>query len=294
MPTNAESILPPTISTVLAVVGACLTVIGGEFYWPIIFKAGHAALIAAVVLYLIYLLYLLLKPLGAHDEPDTRLLTYLRAFFSDWLTRMSGPLSVPFAAAAVFSPNRLQKVIWASLAVVAAIYGSYRVWRKERLTAYEEIGRLRQLSESREKADLVIHAEDGSRFYVHAPGAKAAPLGLYLPLRLSVENKGRRNSIIRRFDVTVEETSLTYCDVQPSPRQSIPGRSALYAGLPQDWIMGKAGIVIQAHSIASGILPFYVTEAPPEGVRELHCKLTLTDTEGVTASQVFVVPSGES
>src|SRR5437660_5217831 len=32
--------------------------------------------------------------------PDIRFRTYLKAFFSDMLTRMSGPLSVPFAVAA--------------------------------------------------------------------------------------------------------------------------------------------------------------------------------------------------
>jgi hypothetical protein len=64
--------------------------------------------------------------------PDTRFRTYLKAFFTDLLTGMSGPLSVPFVIAALWVSSRTQKTLYASLAVVCAMFASYRVWRKDR------------------------------------------------------------------------------------------------------------------------------------------------------------------
>lgn len=78
---------------------------------------------------------------------DIRLRTYLSAFFSDWLTGMSGPLSVPFAAAAIWSSSQIQKVLWTCLAVAAAVVGTYRVWRKERSTWAAEIEKLNMASD---------------------------------------------------------------------------------------------------------------------------------------------------
>jgi len=69
------------------------------------------------------------------SEPDLRFRTYLRAFFADMLTGMSGPLSVPFAALALWASGRTQKILWGCLAVLCAIFASYRVWRNERRDA---------------------------------------------------------------------------------------------------------------------------------------------------------------
>jgi hypothetical protein len=52
---------------------------------------------------------------------------------------MSGPLSVPFAAAALWSSGHVQRVLWGSLAVVAAVFDSYRVWRQERRDASTQL-----------------------------------------------------------------------------------------------------------------------------------------------------------
>lgn len=69
---------------------------------------------------------------GKNVMPDTRFRTYLKAFFTDLLTGMSGPLSVPFAALALWVSNRGQKILFACLAVLCALFASYRVWNKER------------------------------------------------------------------------------------------------------------------------------------------------------------------
>jgi hypothetical protein len=62
---------------------------------------------------------------------DTRFIAFLHAFGENWLTRMSGPLTVPFAIAALVAPG-LYKVLFATLAIVCGVLSSYEVWRNER------------------------------------------------------------------------------------------------------------------------------------------------------------------
>jgi hypothetical protein len=50
---------------------------------------------------------------------------------SDWLARMSGPLTVPFTIAAFLLPSTSARILLAILAVVAALVTCYRVWVKE-------------------------------------------------------------------------------------------------------------------------------------------------------------------
>jgi hypothetical protein len=77
--------------------------------------------------------------------PDARLTTYLKAFWDDWLSRMCGPLSVPFGAIAVWWAHAPSvKVLWAVLAVLAFFLASYRVWRSERNIEAKEVEKLGQ------------------------------------------------------------------------------------------------------------------------------------------------------
>jgi hypothetical protein len=72
------------------------------------------------------------KPaVNAPDPPDLRFRAFLRAFGESWLTQMSGPLTVPFAIAALFVPG-FYKLLFAVLAVVCGVFSSYRVWRTAR------------------------------------------------------------------------------------------------------------------------------------------------------------------
>jgi hypothetical protein len=82
--------------------------------------------------------------------PDTRLRTYFKAFWNDWLSRMCGPLSVPLAVIAVFWKDAPVKELWGVLAVVAFFVASYRVWRNERKI------RLNELEESQQTARAEI------------------------------------------------------------------------------------------------------------------------------------------
>ena len=76
--------------------GLCLRVIDWVFHSPLLDKAATVTSAAAVLSLGAYAIFLILALPEEPPEPDIRLLTYLRAFFGDWLTGMSGPLSVPF------------------------------------------------------------------------------------------------------------------------------------------------------------------------------------------------------
>jgi hypothetical protein len=72
-------------------------------------------------------------------ERDAGFRIYLKAFFEDTLTGMSGPLSVPFAVLALFVSSHGQKSLYASLTVFCAVFASYRVWRKDRMDSTQQI-----------------------------------------------------------------------------------------------------------------------------------------------------------
>jgi hypothetical protein len=63
----------------------------------------------------------------------------IRKFFvaigSDWFTRMSEPLAVPFTIAALFVPATSYRILFATLAVIAASVTCFRIWEKEHIRA---------------------------------------------------------------------------------------------------------------------------------------------------------------
>lgn len=56
---------------------------------------------------------------------------FFAAIWADWLTRMSGSLSVPFTCAALFLDSKYARTSFATLAIVAALTTAFRVWAKE-------------------------------------------------------------------------------------------------------------------------------------------------------------------
>ena len=129
-------ILPPKISMILSLCGMCLAIIGNALDVATLIKLGQILLTAGITAFLVHLLVLVLLERARVQEPDFRLFTYLKAFFSDWLTIMSGPFSVLLTVVALWSTQRIYKILFGIFAVICAIFGSYRVWRKERLAAY--------------------------------------------------------------------------------------------------------------------------------------------------------------
>jgi hypothetical protein len=128
-----NAVIPPTISMVLMLIGMCLTLVGSSFQLPVVDKLGSIAMVAALVGFAVHMIFLFLSLPSEPDQPDTRLITYVSAFFSDWLTCMSGQASVLFTALAVWTTKPINKILWVSFAIICALFASFRVWRKERL-----------------------------------------------------------------------------------------------------------------------------------------------------------------
>lgn len=83
-------------------------------------------------------------------ELDLSIRGYLRAFSADWLARMSGPISVPFAAIALWVSGSA-RILWGCLAAVCFFTASYRLWRNQQT----EIARLSARPYSEEQKRLV-------------------------------------------------------------------------------------------------------------------------------------------
>jgi hypothetical protein len=80
---------------------------------------------------------------------------FTRAMLGDWLARMSGPLSVPAAAIALWAPSDAAKILFGLTAFICLWVTAYRVWKPEHDKVVERDQRKRQLlddiSELREK-----------------------------------------------------------------------------------------------------------------------------------------------
>jgi len=161
--------------------------------------------------------------------------------------------------------------------LVVAQYRAYReVWRELR-------------SERERKTKLTVFAEPGAGLYVETPLGAANSLGFYLELNLGVQNDGPQNSVIRRFDLEIEETNSRYEDIRPSRRNYVQTRAGQQQ-MRNLWISDQPGvIVVPAHDVRAGILAFYVQG--DHGLSgQVHCKLRLEDADGVSVEHVFVTP----
>ena len=155
-------------------------------------------------------------------EPDTRFRTYLRAFFKDMLTGMSGPLSVPFAALAIWVSSRTQKVLWGCLAAVCAMFASYRVWRYERENASNQISSKEdELSEVRERLRSIETKRNAElRLRVGVSGE---------PPSQQIQIEANRNVALSRIDyLLTSEAAIAGEDVsQEGASLTIPVNDAL-------------------------------------------------------------------
>jgi|SRR5208283_2715369 len=70
-----------------------------------------------------------------------RLQKFITAIASDWLARMSGPLTVPFTIAALFVSSADYRRLFAVLAILAVLVTCYRVWAREYDRAEIEIAK---------------------------------------------------------------------------------------------------------------------------------------------------------
>jgi len=146
---------------------------------------------------------------------DTRITTYLGAFFSDWITGMCGPLSVPFAALAIWSTQSTQKTLWGCLAVSSFFVASFRVWRNERLHGE---GQLAELNSTVEEKNAQIAERDGIiRTFQEKPKRTAAEQHHYETAKKALEELGPNARIaLCHLKIHGELTFGTYNPVLPA------------------------------------------------------------------------------
>ncbi len=82
--------------------------------------------------------------------PDlSRIKQFVAAFGGQWLTKMSGPLTVPLAIAALFVPHVWLRLLFALLAITCAIASAYGIWDRERRAKEQAIAALQSASQAK-------------------------------------------------------------------------------------------------------------------------------------------------
>jgi hypothetical protein len=156
------------------------------------------------------------------------------------------------------------------------------------------------------KAELVI--DPGSRSqYVGLRSRDQYPLpikGFHIQLDLSIENKGNRMSSIKRFGLALADFGKGYPEIKPYFTQTVAGRNCNFALNRTDFFSPEEYIRIPGESVAGPkLLAFQILDLSLDnfgevafvGDREtrifppIHCELTVTDTEGNSASHLFLL-----
>ena len=212
---------------------------------------------------------------------------FIKLLLSSWLSRLLLLLSI-VSAIATYLPG-IPLPAWVPLVVlIAAVwFASYDVYGQQQ----RQIETLQE-ERDRRRANLEVHPYPGSKYYVQvARENRERVLGLYIMLSMAVENKGARNSVINKYELELEETGKLYKGISPKPMTFILGRKAAHSLGQKTWLMSENLVRVAPESVLGpGILPFFVSDAVSAGCREIHCKLTLRDTEGNTVSVEFEIP----
>ena len=193
-----------------------------------------------------------------------------------------------------------------SVSAIAAFgWANFRVFQKQQA----ELQELRNvlLSHETRVSHLEIHEEPGSRFIL-------SPIqnimqgdfrGGFLEFSLMIENQGRRNSTVIQYQVQIVELNRTFAGLRSIEHQNgIQGRHSHF-GINRDRILSDTGnIEIAAETMTNrGTLLFHIPDITLEqfveaGLRmegeerrfgSLHCRLTLVDNTGVSASHQFTL-----
>ena len=195
-------------------------------------------------------------------------------------------------------------VIFILLAVVTFAMANFKLYRHQQ-SEIEELRQQVQALQHREPVTkLRIHRAADSR-YILTPVHQMAHgdfNGGYFDFNLRVENNGERNSIVDKYAVTIEEFSLNFDSVYPEEPNYIQGRHCMHALVSQRYLSKTKLVKIEPYSSTEfGHLMFHLPRLNLEtfadaGFRmqgeqhrfgSLHCRLTLTDSTGVSVSETF-------
>ncbi len=140
------------------------------------------------------------------------------------------------------------------------------------------------------KAELRIHAYERSCFtLVTNSQDRGQLLGMHVNLDMVLENRGNKGTTIHRYDLYVQETDKTYQDIKPNLGFiDIQGRHCVRNIRDEPKVTTDGLIRVQPETTTSrGFLPFFPLDAPILITQPVHCRLTVIDMDGNSASQEF-------
>jgi hypothetical protein len=155
---------------------------------------------------------------------------------------------------------------------------------------------------------LTIHPGKNSHYILFpvATTPQADFNGGYFEFKLRVENNGAKNSIVSRFRIEIKELGRDLTDLLPQEgRSGVQGRHCQFGLNPQTGLSETNILQVPPESSTrEGTLAFFVPGLNLDtfsaaGLRmsgeqryfgPLHCRLTLTDSSGATASADFELP----
>lgn len=153
-------------------------------------------------------------------------------------------------------------------------------------------------------AILSIYPANRSRYILRQTGAGAHAdfNGGYFELRLRIENSGNRNSTVAQYKICIQDFNREFAEIAPTLVNNVQGRHCQHALAPQNNLNETNLVRIPANDSTNvGSLWFFLPELTLEmfanaGLRmqgperrfgNLHCRLTITDSNGISASEDF-------
>jgi len=152
---------------------------------------------------------------------------------------------------------------------------------------------------------LKIYPADRSRYIlkpVGPGGVHGAFRGGYFEFRLRVENSGNRNSTVDKYKIRVSQFDREFNGIAPTRLNHAQGRYCQHALVPENCLNEGSLIRIPADGSTNiGSLWFFLPEltlemlsnaglqkqGPDHHFSNLHYRLTVTDSNGISASGDF-------
>jgi hypothetical protein len=218
-------------------------------------------------------------------------------FLSIWLV-----LSALSTLTTFFFPRWSGKPFYVSLfsLILGFVWANFSVFQKQR-------NRIAELD-----AALASHEELASQLRIRRSRYILTPVanvphgdfnGGFLWFELMIENTGRRNSTVNGYQVEIVELHQTFENLHPEEgRAGFQGRHCQYVEDSRRVLSRTGNVRIDAESATDhGTLVFFIPslnlrQFTDAGLRmqgedrkfgTLHCRLTLTDTTGASATREF-------
>jgi hypothetical protein len=210
---------------------------------------------------------------------------YLRQIFSTgWgtLFLIAGAISTCVTFVLIYKPGfALPYWVPGALSIAAWLVAPYRLYRHQQM----QIEALTAGQQRQRRANLRVIEEQGSYYIRRSTPQGTTPkreMGMYLELSVSIENKGERSATITSYSLRIEGVG-EFPDIRPSPQSWVWGLNAQHA--LNDKSMVSSYIEVPAERLASHQnIPFMLDAISPSDARQIRCELTVSDTEGNSAS----------